>query len=376
MQIAQYKYIPSEGWQSLGGTLDSRPDFILAFGSGAECDGNILEAWRQEHFADVPLLGCSTAGEIADTRVSINTIVATAVKLERARVRLHGLDIAPGTDSRELGRALAKSCEHDGLRLFFVLSDGMLVNGTQLVKGMTDELPDSVIVTGGLAGDGKRFQETQIAINDSWGQGKIGALCFYGDDLKVGYGSLGGWDSFGPDRLVSSADANILYQLDGRSALELYREYLGEHARDLPSSGLRFPLKVTTPEGKQFVRTLLAIDSENDSMTFAGDIPVGSYARLMTANYDRLVDGAIGAAEATVARLTEPAELALLISCVGRKLVLEQRVEEELEGVRSVLGQKPAITGFYSYGEICPLDDEVGCTLHNQTMTITTLSED
>ena len=296
MQIAQYKFLPSEGWKTLGKTVDFQPDFILAFGSGAECDGGILNAWREDKFPNVPLLGCSTAGEIADTRVSVNTIVTTAVKLDRAKVKLVGLDFEPNTDSYELGKKLADACEHDGLRLCFLLSDGMLVNGTRLVKGITEQLPPDVIVTGGLAGDGKRFQETQIAINDKWGQGKIGTLCFYGDELNVGYGSLGGWDSFGPDRLVTSAEANVLFELDGRSALALYREYLGEHARDLPSSGLRFPLKVTTPDGRQFVRTLLAIDSENESMTFAGDIPSGSYARLMTANFDRLIDGAIGAA--------------------------------------------------------------------------------
>jgi hypothetical protein len=120
----------------------------------------------------------------------------------------------------------------------------------------------------------------------------------------------------------------------------------------------------------------MAIDEENQSMTFAGDMPEGGYARLMKANFDRLIDGAGDAAHATSETLgASKPELALLISCVGRKLVLKQRVEEEVEGVRDVLGEDTVLAGFYSYGEICPHGAFTQCELHNQTMTITTFSE-
>lgn len=376
MQIQQFQYIPSQGWLMPEEALIENPDLILAFGSGKDCNGDILVEWWQKNFAGVPLLGCSTAGEILDTSVNINTMSLTAIKFEHAQVQLESLCFEEGADSFQLGQSLAQALPKEGLKLVFVLSDGMHVNGTQLVAGLCDSLPEGTPITGGLAGDGKRFEETQICVNENFGDKRIGVIGFYGDSLSVGYGSLGGWDAFGPDRLITKAKDNTLYQLDGQSALGLYKTYLGDQAKDLPASGLRFPLMVTTPQGKQFVRTLLAIDEESDSMTFAGDLPEGSYARLMKANFDRLIDGAIGAAEVTLKRLDDSPELAVLISCVGRKIVLEQRVEEEVEGVRSVLGDDVKLTGFYSYGEICPLMDEVGCTLHNQTMTITTLKED
>ena len=111
-------------------------------------------------------------------------------------------------------------------------------------------------------------------------------------------------------------------------------------------------------------------------MTFAGDVPEGHYARLMKANFDRLVDGSTGAAKISLETLgSSPPELAILISCVGRKMVLRQRIEEEVEGVREVLGPSPVLAGFYSYGEIAPPSRCARCELHNQTMTITTLSE-
>jgi hypothetical protein len=195
--------------------------------------------------------------------------------------------------------------------------------------------------------------------------------------LKVGYGSLGGWDSFGPERVITRSKGNILYELDNKSALELYKTYLGEHAQGLPATGLLFPLSVrANQQDTGVVRTILAVNEEDQSMTFAGDMPQGAYARLMKANADRLIDGSMAAARTSYQALTGSSpELAILISCVGRKLVLKQRIEEELEGVREVLGPLPALTGFYSYGEISPFIPDARCELHNQTMTITTFLE-
>jgi len=374
MQVSQYIFQPDQGWKrSRGEAIDA--DLLLAFGSGKDCNGKILTDWWHEHFPNAELMGCSTAGEICDASVTSNTIVVTAIKFDTTTFKLCSVEFNEGDNSYEVGRKLATKLSHENPKLCFVLSDGLHVNGTQLVDGLNSDLPESTVITGGLAGDGKRFQETLVCANDQYSEYKVAALGLYGDNIDIQYGSLGGWDSFGPDRLITKSNKNQLLELDGRSALELYKEYLGDYAKDLPSSGLRFPLQVTTTSGKKFVRTLLAIDNESGAMTFAGDLPEGAYARLMRANYDRLVDGAQGAAELATAELTDTPDLAILISCVGRRIVLDQRIEEELEAAKEVLGAGTTIGGFYSYGEICPSADEVGCTLHNQTMTITTLRE-
>jgi hypothetical protein len=235
-------------------------------------------------------------------------------------------------------------------------------------------------VTGGLSGDGPRFRETVVLCGrePAVPSPDIAAvLGFYGSGLRVGYASLGGWDAFGPERLITRSRGNVLFELDGRSALELYKTYLGPHAADLPASGLLFPLSLRTEPGDTpVVRTILAVSEEESSMTFAGDVPMGVYGRFMKANFDRLIDGAVGAARTSSAAIGEAAaELALLVSCVGRRLVLAQRVEEEIEGVREVLGGATVLAGFYSYGEISPFTPSARCELHNQTMTITTLAE-
>jgi hypothetical protein len=303
--------------------------------------------------------------------------VVTAVDFEATQIKGTCVNIADVDGSDQAGQRLAEALDKNGLVHVFVLSDGLKVNGSELVRGLTKHLPPEVIVTGGLSGDGARFQETLVMCGGAPEPGTIAVLGLYGDRLKIGYGSLGGWDSFGPERLVTKATANVLYELDGKPALDLYKQYLGDHAKGLTATGLLFPLSLRAREGDTgVVRTILSVNEQERSMTFAGDIPVGSYVRLMKANFERLIDGAAGAARACHQGLASSTpDLAVLISCVGRKLVLNQRIEEEVEAVRDVLGQQAVLAGFYSYGEISPFTRSAKCELHNQTMTITTFSE-
>jgi hypothetical protein len=329
------------------------------------------------------LFGCSTAGEICGTRVLDDSLVATAVQFSSTRIASASVALSEVSGSRAAGAMLASALPGPGLIHALVLSDGQSVNGSELVRGITENLPRGVHVTGGLAGDGPRFERTFVIAKGEPMQGVISILGLYGDALRVGFGSLGGWDPFGPERLVTRSKANVLYELDGKPALELYKRYLGaEHVDKLPAAALLFPLAIRTGppgterDGSLLVRTVLSIDEREQSMTFAGDVPEGVYARLMKANFERLIDGAYGAARnsAEVLAGARP-DLAILISCVGRKLVLKQRTEEEVEGVESVLGGGTMLSGFYSYGEICPAATHATCELHNQTMTITTFSE-
>ncbi len=377
MKISSEHWNPTAGWSRP--TSDGsarRADLVMVFGATAAMKGGALAELRRRH-PDAYLCGCSTAGEILDGQVLDGGLVATAIEFEGTTFRSAQVTIAGPEDSYAAGQALALSLPREGLVHGLVLSDGLAVNGTELARGINSVLPPGVAVTGGLAGDDARFAETYVCANGEVAQKRIVMLGFYGDRLRVGYGSMGGWDPFGPERRVTRSKGNVLFELDDRSALSLYKEYLGPHAADLPSSGLLFPLAVREEDSREAtVRTILAVNEDEQSLTFAGDVPQGSLARLMRATFDRLVDGASGAARACRQRIGEErTQLAILVSCVGRKLVLKQRVEEEVESVIDVLGAGAATTGFYSYGEISPLAPEVRCALHNQTMTITTFTE-
>ncbi len=378
MKIAQNLWSGPSGWHP---GLPARPagavQLVLLFaGTTVALDGRVI-AELQRAYPQALVLGCTTAGEIAGTRVHDDTAVATAVEFGHTDIHGACVEVNGAADSFGAGKRLARSLPREGLVHVFVLSDGLHVNGSDLVRGLTEHLPAGVIVTGGLSGDGERFARTGVIWKGEAREKSVAAVGLYGERLRVGYGSLGGWDPFGPERLITRSDHNVLYEMDGRSALELYKTYLGEHAHGLPATGLLFPLSLRRQnEERGVVRTILAVDEEHQSMTFAGDVPEGSYARLMKANFNRLIDGAMGAARTSYQAIGSVSpDLAILISCVGRKMVLKQRVEEEVESVREVLGERAILTGFYSYGEISPFTPDAKCELHNQTMTITTFSE-
>lgn len=377
MKTEQRYWTPHAGWDADASSLGDAAQLVLLFGGTDMLRNRELLQEVRSHYPQALLFGGSTAGEIAGTRVRDDSLAVTAIQFEHTQLKLAQETVGDMLESRAIGERLARALDQAQLSHVLVLSDGLKVNGSELARGLRENLPQSVAVTGGLAGDGARFQHTLVCADDAPQEGRIAALGFYGERLKIGYGSLGGWDTFGPERLITRAQGNVLYELDGKSALELYKRYLGEHAAELPASALLFPLALRIDgENESLVRTILGVNEEAQSMTFAGDMPEGAYARLMKANFDRLIDGAASAARAGFETLggAEP-DLALLISCVGRKLVLKQRIEEEVEGVREVLGERTALAGFYSYGEICPHGAVTGCQLHNQTMTITTYSE-
>lgn len=376
MNIEQRQWKAESGWSLYGGgSLKTPAHLVLVFGGRS-----VLE--QKERFDEVRklyptanLLLCSTAGEILGTGVTDHSAALTAVSFERTTLRIVSSEITSIEHSYRTGKAVADAFDKEGLVHVFVICDGQRINGSAFVKGLNDGMPENVSVTGGLAGDGSLFQKTVVGVNEVPAEGKIAAVGFYGTGLSVTYGSFGGWDSFGPDRLITRSTNNVLYELDGRSALDLYKKYLGEQSAGLPGTALLFPLSISSGGDTPVVRTILSIDEQKKSMTFAGDMPEGMYARLMKANVERLIDGASRAAVTTAALREQEIELAILISCVGRKLVLGQRIEEEVEGVSEVFGDGTRLTGFYSYGEISPFTSSARCELHNQTMTITAFSE-
>ena len=380
MIVEQQKWSKSGGWQAAGkqkGAKKVSKGLVLSFGNRFELENE--ERYRElaEMYPNSDIITCSTSGEILDIEVT-DAIVSTAIEFEKTDYRIIQVNVLKLGNSYEAGKVIAKSFKPQGLRHVFIISDGSFVNGSELVQGLNDYLPKDVSSTGGLAGDGARFEKTLVGLNSPPGTGKIVGVGFYGESLKIGYGSVGGWDPFGPERVVTKSEKNVLYKLDDKSALDLYKSYLGEKANELPGSALLFPLSIKLEQNaKPLVRTILSVDEEHQSMVFAGDMPEGSKVRMMKANFDKLVDGAFQATDAGMLTIGKSeVDLALLVSCVGRKLVLDQRVEEEVESVVEVVGNNAVITGFYSYGEIAPFSGLLNCELHNQTMTVTLFREE
>lgn len=377
MQLQQ-RVLANGTWTEGPGGPTPAAQLVLAFAATGVLDDADLWAKLHATWPNARIVGCSTAGEIAGIAVHDQSLVCTAVQFERAHVAVASVTLSDGADdSDDLGRRVASQLPQAGLRHVFVLSDGLAVNGSALVQGMNAVLPTTVAVTGGLSADGPRFERTAVYVDGPTPSRQIAVIGFYGEGLSIGYGCYGGWDPFGVERFITKSEGNVVYQLDGEPVLDLYKRYLGEHARGLPATALRFPLSIrdATSEAPALVRTILSFDEEAKTLTFAGDMPVGHRARLMMSNVERLIDGADVAAQAARLPHAGATKLALLVSCVGRKLVLNQRVEEEVEAVSEALGANTTVAGFYSYGELAPSIHAARCDLHNETMVVTTLAE-
>jgi hypothetical protein len=375
VQVETIRFDPRDGWSSAFPTLDTEQTLVLAFCAPEyfETKGALEELRRA--FPRSTFLGCSTAGEILGRSIHEHSITAAVVRFDATKLARATAPVGNASASRAGGAELARKLAGPALRAMFVLSDGVSVNGSELVRGINDEI-GGVPVSGGLAGDGDRFKRTWVlASSGEPTSAHVTALGLYGDHVHVSHGSCGGWDIFGPERTITRSSGNVLYELDNHPALALYKRYLGERASGLPATALLFPLAIrASKRDERLVRTILAVNEESNSLTFAGDVPQGSLAQLMRSNLERIIDGAASAAK-LVSPETAPigASVAIAISCVGRRLVLGERSEEEVEAAAEALGDAKLV-GFYSYGEISPI--AAGrCELHNQTMTLTRIWE-
>jgi len=371
-------YRTGMGWDSqLPAAMDGPQTLVLAFAASEFAADPAPFAQLAAAFPQSVLVGCSTSGEIAGTQVHDASVSVAVVRFDHTRLRRAFTSVGGAADSFEAGVRLAAQLDGEDLRAVFVLSDGLCVNGTPLVEGLTRHLPAGVSITGGLAGDGNRFAHTWVLDREQPEANRICAVGFYGQRLQVGQGCDGGWSDFGPERRVTRSEGNVLYELDGAPALDLYKTYLGDRAEGLPGTALLFPLSVRRDAASQrVVRTILGIDEARQSLTFAGDVPQGSIARLMRANTDKLISSAAQAARQAVGSLPETDDaLIISVSCVGRRLILGERTEEEIETVLEGTPLRTAHVGFYSYGEISPSLPGGSSELHNQTMTVTVLSE-
>ncbi len=377
MIINQHLRVKDQPWKNIGDQKSLSNPLVLTFGNRYLLESPTIFAEVNAMYPDAHIVFGSTSGDIMDDNVNDDSVSITAIELEKSSFAIKTANILnEQKDSFKTGKHLIEQFDATGLKHVFIISEGSFINGTQLTLGMNSVYGDDLLITGGLCADDARFEKTICGYNCNPKPGEIVAIGFYGDSFEATFSIHGGWIPFGPERIVTKSKGNILYELDGMPALDLYKKYLGDKSKELPGAALLYPLNVRIEDQNQsIVRSILAIEEDDNAMVLAGDIPENSKVQLMMTNVDQIANAAERAARQADDIRENSSQLALLVSCIGRKLVLDQRVEEEIEEVRNVLGDDVVISGFYSYGEIAPFHEEMKCQLHNQTMTITLLSE-
>lgn len=373
MKTEQIQWTVNRDWDTSSIQLENA-QLVLVFAGIDIIDNCNHYAALHKAYPNANIILVSTSGEIQHNEIFENTASATAIYFEKTPIRITSKENSPGRDAEQIGEEIAKDLLTGDLKHILLFSEGGHMNGDHLISGISKQLPKNIAVTGGLAGDSARFSKTKVGLNGVISENTVVAIGLYGEAIEVGYGSNDGWDLFGPLRLVTKAEENTLYDLDDTNALELYKKYLGDRANELPGAALLFPLCILKPDGTRLVRTILSINEEDQSMVFAGNVPVGSKVQFMMANFDRVIESAANAATSSRIQENEYPDLTLMVSCVGRKLVMQNRTEEEIEAVADAYNEESTFCGFYSNGEICPSTDGIN-SLHNQTMTITTFKE-
>lgn len=351
-------------------------NWVLVFGSVNRFNERNFASQLQKRYPNAQIVGCTTSGEITGDGVFDDSVHITAMLWERSQLRFIAKPVNSMEQSHALGAQIANELLAPDLKGLFVLSDGLNVNGSELVEGLQEVLPN-VPITGGLAGDAAQFSKTLLLNNDKIQDRIVIAVGIYGKDAIVTSGALGGWKPYGPPRRITRAVKNVVYEMDNKPALPLYKMYIGYYANQLPASGLNFPFAIMDDKNVNVIRTLLAVNEKDNSLTFAGNIAEGSTVRFLKSDHDQLVVGASEAARQILQKDVniDDKALAICVSCVGRKLVMEDQVSDEVFAVQRLLGMQTGITGFYSNGEICSGEDDGHSLLHNQTMTIAYLSE-
>ncbi|MEF7613290.1 FIST N-terminal domain-containing protein [Aquincola sp. MAHUQ-54] len=383
MHVCTSEYRPATGWvPALPAGLDGHHTLVLVFGAGGFIDDPAPFFDLADAFPSSVHLGCSSGGEISGDWLLDDTLTVAVVRFEHARLHAATTTVAELADSEDAGARLAAQMPRKGLRMVFAVSDGLCVDGTALLRGLTRCLPEHVPVTGGMAGDRGRLATTWVYGHDRHlpAPARACLVGLYGERLCFGQGHATGWADLGPERRITRARGNVLFELDGQPALELYKRYLGELAMELPGSALRFPLSVRRAEGPgpeaPLVRSVLAVDEARRALVLSGSAPVGGMARLMRTRVDDLVASAAQASAAAAARLPAGAEsLVISVSCLGRRIVMGERTGDELDAVLDHGARACGRVGFYSFGEFSPALPG-GCTeLHHQTLALTALAE-
>lgn len=364
-------------WYFTSEKIDLKNPLVLVFGNRFSLESPTIYDELKAMFPLGNIVFGSTSGEILGENVYDESITLTAIEFEKSQYQIHSENIHDfENNSEKLGEALTDKFSKEGLKHLFIVSDGNLVNGSALIHGLEKNCPDNITITGGLCGDDARFEKTLASYNSNPKSGEIVAVGLYGDHLEITCANYGGWSAFGPIRNITKSRENVLYELDGKPALDLYKKYLGDKSNELPQAALLYPLNLRVKGSNEtVVRTILNIDEKENTMILAGDVPEGSTVQLMMSTVDDIAEGASKAAMYAMRNRTKKPELALLVSCIGRKLVMNQRTEEEIEEVIEAIGGQAVTAGFYSYGELSPFSNQIGCKLHNQTMTLTLISE-
>ena len=310
------------------------------------------------------ILGSTTDGEIIDKDVTENATVLSFSTFERTTIKTY---YSPYDGSSEhLAGSLYKQFDNpQEIKLMITFVDGLNTNGEKFIKTF-EEYDENLLIAGGLAGDNAIFSETLVFNeNGCYDNGAVAAI-FFGDELIVNTTNSFGWKRIGKKLKVTKSKENIVYSIDGISAVDIYKKYLGQEiSDDLPATGIEFPL-IIHRNNIEIARAVIGIQKDIGALVFAGNISEGDVVQFGYGDIDT-IKSLINTTKRTL--LSKPVESVFIYSCMARKRLMGKTVLAEIVPLSKIA----PTSGFFTYGELFTKENKH--ELLNQTMTILTLSE-
>lgn len=339
-----------------------QPQLALIFASSWLAPEELLAGVRSVLGSEVPLAGESTAGEIIPEGPITHSCVVLLLAVEGLRCRV-GLGRDVDVDPRRAGQQAAYAALHgfDGQERAgcLLFGDGLMTTYAKVVRGIQEVLGTSALITGGLAGDDLRFQQTYQYANEVVAtRAVVGAVI--SRPLRIGVGIEHGFAPISKPRRITRAHANRLLELDGRPAASVYAEYLGTEAlhrmqeEGLTRQGIAYPFGIQTEApGEWLLRTVVACE-EGGGLACNSEIPEGGWLQLMIGSRELALDAAHRAAQQAVRSLGRVVCVLVFDSVVRRKLLGAEHAALEIARIRDAVGPAVPLVGCYTYGEQAP----------------------
>ena len=316
----------------------------------------------------------STSGHFVSSEILDETPIVSAIEFENSSITMDQFSIADFATSFDLGESIGKSIKKE-VKGVCIISDGGLINGTELISGINANVLKEVPIFGGMAGDGTRFQKTLVGANQNPEVGNVVIIQFFGEGISIKSNSDFGWTSLGLEFKITKSESNKLIEIDKKNAYDVLYEFLAPESEEkFAELTLYYPFLLKDSSDEGVIRTPILVNHKEKTLVYAGNMPEGSMVKLMKSGTMQLLDSTLEVAQKCVLSKEENS-FVLAISCVGRRVVLEDMANEEFTEIQSIFGERSCYFGFYSYGEFSRSGFEENCKLHNQTLTLAVLQE-